>query len=84
VSGRVDAWASRHSWAARAAAWDDAQARAEDAARLDALRAMYRNHQSIARGLIAVGARALSDLDATRSAPPTLHGSSTSALGSNV
>lgn len=58
----VRKWASRHRWKERAQAWDAEAYRQEDAARLEAVRAMDDTHARAGRALVAVALRAIGDV----------------------
>lgn len=58
----VTEWSRRHDWKDRAQAWDDQVHRAEDARRLEAIRAMHDTHQRAGRAILQLALRALAEL----------------------
>lgn len=59
----VARWSTTHKWVTRARDWDDHSYRIADAARLDALRDMHRNHQLAGRVALAKAVAALQRID---------------------
>jgi hypothetical protein len=55
-------WSRSHRWHERAQAWDAETHRVEDQRRLEQIRTMDREHQRVARGLIAAAVRSLQDV----------------------
>lgn len=67
--GTLLEWAGRYDWKDRAAAWDDATHRIDDARRLEAIRTMHDLHQRAGRAILTKALSALSAVE-PRDIPP--------------